>query len=63
MIIIVLCSTFVCPTEIVAFDEKIDTFRDMNTEVIGVSTDSHFCHLAWINTPKKVLMLYNLNSC
>ncbi|CAG5117735.1 unnamed protein product, partial [Candidula unifasciata] len=45
--------TFVCPTEIVAFNEKIQAFRAINTEVIGVSTDSHFSHLAWINTPKK----------
>ncbi|BFY98907.1 hypothetical protein BsWGS_01947 [Bradybaena similaris] len=53
--------TFVCPTEIVAFDEKIDTFKDMNTEVVGVSTDSHFSHLAWINTPKKKGGLGGLN--
>ncbi|KAL6432081.1 hypothetical protein ACFW04_006657 [Cataglyphis niger] len=45
--------TFVCPTEIIAFSEKISEFEGLNTQVIGVSTDSHFSHLAWINTPRK----------
>lgn len=45
--------TFVCPTELIAFSEKIDEFTALNTQVIGVSTDSHFSHLAWINTPRK----------
>ncbi|XP_044737378.1 peroxiredoxin-2-like [Chrysoperla carnea] len=45
--------TFVCPTEIIAFSDKVDEFRKLNTEIIGVSTDSHFSHLAWINTPRK----------
>ncbi|KAI0989016.1 hypothetical protein GJ496_006776 [Pomphorhynchus laevis] len=45
--------TFVCPTEIIAFNNKIDEFKKINTEVIGISTDSHFSHLAWINTPRK----------
>jgi len=45
--------TFVCPTEIIAFSERIQEFRNINCEVIGVSTDSHFTHLAWINTPRK----------
>lgn len=47
------CSTFVCPTEIIAFSEKVKEFEALNTQVIGVSTDSHFSHLAWINTPRK----------
>nr|XP_009936066.1 PREDICTED: thioredoxin-dependent peroxide reductase, mitochondrial [Opisthocomus hoazin] len=46
-------STFVCPTEIVAFSNKANEFRDVNCEVVAVSVDSHFCHLAWINTPRK----------
>lgn len=46
-------STFVCPTEIIAFSEKIDEFKKINTEVVGVSTDSHFSHLAWINLARK----------
>ncbi|XP_014212857.1 peroxiredoxin-2 [Copidosoma floridanum] len=45
--------TFVCPTELIAFSEKVQDFEALNTQVIGVSTDSHFSHLAWINTPKK----------
>uniref|UniRef100_A0A8D2KUE7 Thioredoxin-dependent peroxide reductase, mitochondrial n=1 Tax=Varanus komodoensis TaxID=61221 RepID=A0A8D2KUE7_VARKO len=46
--------TFVCPTEIVAFSDKAKEFRDVNCEVVAVSVDSHFSHLAWINTPRKV---------
>ncbi|XP_055377276.1 peroxiredoxin [Condylostylus longicornis] len=45
--------TFVCPTEILAFSERILDFKDINTEVIACSVDSHFTHLAWINTPRK----------
>jgi peroxiredoxin (alkyl hydroperoxide reductase subunit C) len=43
--------TFVCPSEILAFDKKLDEFKKRNTEVIGVSVDSKFTHLAWKNTP------------
>jgi peroxiredoxin (alkyl hydroperoxide reductase subunit C) len=43
--------TFVCPSEIIAFDKAIDRFKEKNCEVIGVSIDSHFTHLAWKNTP------------
>lgn len=43
--------TFVCPTEIVAFDKKLAEFKKRDCEVIGVSVDSHFTHLAWKNTP------------
>lgn len=46
-------STFVCPTEILAFSDRIAEFRKINTEVIACSVDSHFTHLAWINTPRK----------
>ena len=42
--------TFVCPSEIIAFDKKIEEFKSRNTEVIGVSVDSHFAHLAYKNT-------------
>lgn len=45
--------TFVCPTEIVAFSDRLSDFKDRGTEVIGVSIDSHFSHLAWRNTPRK----------
>ncbi|HEY9844538.1 MAG: peroxiredoxin [Candidatus Sericytochromatia bacterium] len=44
--------TFVCPTELHAFQEKLSEFEKRNTQVIAVSTDSHFSHLAWLNTPK-----------
>lgn len=42
--------TFVCPTEITAFNKKIDQFNKLNTEVLGISTDSEHSHKAWINT-------------
>lgn len=42
--------TFVCPSEILAFNKKLEEFRSRNTEVIGVSVDSKFTHLAWKNT-------------
>ncbi|CAO3636278.1 unnamed protein product [Mucor hiemalis] len=45
--------TFVCPTEILAFSERIKEFEALDTAVIGASTDSEFSHLAWINTPRK----------
>jgi alkyl hydroperoxide reductase subunit AhpC len=44
--------TFVCPTEIIAFSDRIAEFKARNTEVLGVSIDSKFSHLAWINTPR-----------
>lgn len=45
--------TFVCPTEITAFSDRYDEFKAINTEVLGVSVDSQFSHLAWIQTPRK----------
>jgi len=45
--------TFVCPSEIIAFDKKLAAFRERNCEVIGVSVDSHFSHWAWKNTPRE----------
>ncbi|CAM6115523.1 unnamed protein product [Calypogeia fissa] len=45
--------TFVCPTEITAFSDKYSEFEKLNTEVIGISTDSVFSHLAWIQTDRK----------
>ncbi len=44
--------TFVCPTELHAFSEQLAAFEERDTKVIGVSIDSHFSHLAWLNTPK-----------
>lgn len=43
--------TFVCPSEILAFDKKLDEFKKRNCQVIGCSVDSHYTHLAWKNTP------------
>ncbi|XP_053674239.1 uncharacterized protein LOC128724539 [Anopheles nili] len=45
--------TFVCPTEILAFSDRVAEFKKLNAEVIAASIDSHFTHLAWINTPRK----------
>src|SRR6185503_8820797 len=46
--------TFVCPPEIVDFRDRIKEFRDRGAEVLGCSIDSHFSHLAWIQTPRNV---------
>lgn len=43
--------TFVCPTEIIAHDHRVDQFKKLNVEVVGVSIDSQFTHFAWRNTP------------
>lgn len=45
--------TFVCPTEITALSDSHDEFKKRNCEIVGVSTDSKFSHLAWINTPRE----------
>jgi peroxiredoxin 2/4 len=45
--------TFVCPSEIIAFDAAVEKFQKKNTQVLGVSVDSHFTHWAWKNTPRK----------
>jgi peroxiredoxin (alkyl hydroperoxide reductase subunit C) len=44
--------TFVCPTELHAFQEKLNEFKSKNTEVLACSVDSKFSHLAWLNTPQ-----------
>lgn len=44
--------TFVCPTEIIAFSDRVKEFEALNVQVIGASIDSHFSHLAWRNTPR-----------
>ncbi len=44
--------TFVCPTEIIAFQDQMDEFEKRNTVVVGCSIDSQFSHWAWLNTPK-----------
>ncbi|XP_044481139.1 2-Cys peroxiredoxin BAS1, chloroplastic-like [Mangifera indica] len=45
--------TFVCPTEITAFSDRYAEFEKLNTEILGVSTDSVFSHLAWVQTDRK----------
>ncbi|KAL2714491.1 peroxiredoxin 1 [Vespula squamosa] len=45
--------TFVCPTEIIAFSDRSQEFKEIGCQVIAASTDSHFSHLAWVNTPRK----------
>jgi alkyl hydroperoxide reductase subunit AhpC len=45
--------TFVCPTEIIAFSDRASEFQSIGCELIACSTDSHFSHLAWVNTPRK----------
>lgn len=44
--------TFVCPTELTAFSDRIDEINGFGAEVIGVSTDSVYSHRAWIKTPR-----------
>ena len=44
--------TYVCPTELISFSDSLDKFKAINADVIAVSTDSHFTHLAWTKTPR-----------
>uniref|UniRef100_D3TN04 thioredoxin-dependent peroxiredoxin n=1 Tax=Glossina morsitans morsitans TaxID=37546 RepID=D3TN04_GLOMM len=53
--------TFVCPTEIISFSERIKEFKELNAEVVGVSVDSHFSHLVWANVDRKAGGLGGLN--
>ncbi|MEO1750965.1 peroxiredoxin [Thiofaba sp. EF100] len=43
--------TFVCPSEIIAHDNRMARFKELNVQVVGVSIDSHYTHYAWRNTP------------
>ncbi|KAK0431840.1 thioredoxin-like protein [Armillaria borealis] len=45
--------TFVCPTEILAFNDALAEFKALDTKVLGVSTDSQHSHFAWANQPRK----------
>ncbi|CAO1305494.1 unnamed protein product [Diamesa tonsa] len=53
--------TFVCPTEILAFSDRVEEFRKINTEVIAASVDSQFTHLSWIKTDRKSGGLGSIN--
>lgn len=44
--------TFVCPTELIAFQERLKEFEERHVQVLGCSVDSHFSHSAWLNTPR-----------
>ena len=45
--------TFVCPTEIIAFSDRYNEFKELNVAVLAASTDSKFSHFEWINKPRK----------
>jgi len=45
--------TFVCPTELTAFSDRIDEIHGVGAEIIGISTDSVFSHRAWLKTPRE----------
>ncbi|VDM94013.1 unnamed protein product [Onchocerca ochengi] len=53
--------TFVCPTEIIAFSDRISEFKKLDVAVMACSTDSHFSHLAWVNTDRKMGGLGQMN--
>jgi len=53
--------TFVCPTEILAHENRIEAFRERDAVVIGVSIDSHYTHFAWRNTPVEKGGIGNVN--
>lgn len=53
--------TFVCPTEITAFSDSYSRFKELNTEVLGVSVDSEYAHLAWLQTDRDNGGLGDLN--
>jgi alkyl hydroperoxide reductase subunit AhpC len=53
--------TFVCPTEIIAFSDAAADFQKRGAQVLGVSVDSKYTHLAWIQTPRKAGGLGGIN--
>ena len=53
--------TFVCPSEISAFDKELERFKKKNAAVIGVSVDSHYTHLAWKKTPRELGGIGHIN--
>nr|YP_009511478.1 2-Cys peroxiredoxin [Gracilariopsis mclachlanii]AXI97355.1 2-Cys peroxiredoxin [Gracilariopsis mclachlanii] len=53
--------TFVCPTEITAFSDAYDEIQNLNTEIFGISVDSEYSHLAWLQTEREAGGLGNLN--
>ena len=53
--------TFVCPTEITAFSDRSEEFEKLDTQILGVSVDSEFSHLAWVQTDRKSSGVGDLN--
>ena len=53
--------TFVCPTEITGFNDRYSDFKALDTEILGVSVDSQFSHLKWLQTPRNEGGLGNLD--
>jgi len=53
--------TFVCPTEITSFSDRFEEFETLDTEILGISVDSEFAHLAWLQTERQAGGLGNLN--
>nr|QCI07028.1 2-Cys peroxiredoxin [Haraldiophyllum bonnemaisonii] len=53
--------TFVCPTEITAFSDVYDEISSLNTEILGISVDSEYCHLAWVQMDRDSGGVGNLN--
>jgi len=53
--------TFVCPTEIIAFSDRHGEFAALDAEILGISVDSEFSHLAWIQTERKLGGIGDIN--
>lgn len=53
--------TFVCPTEITSFSDLYQEFKEINTEILGVSVDSEYAHLAWLQTQRDAGGLGDIN--
>nr|WCH56342.1 2-Cys peroxiredoxin [Hypnea sp.] len=53
--------TFVCPTELTAFSDSYQDFAELDTEILGISVDSEYSHLAWLQTEREIGGLGNLN--
>jgi peroxiredoxin 2/4 len=53
--------TFICPTEIIAFSDRYNEFEVLGTEILAVSVDSEYSHLAWIQTDRKMGGLDEIN--
>ncbi|XP_015125019.1 peroxiredoxin-2-like [Diachasma alloeum] len=45
--------TIVCPTELIQFSDRAEEFQDLDAEIVAISTDSQYTHLAWVTTPRK----------